>query len=109
MLKRADFSDDVLGHLAVLQYVTVFVRSLSGNREAARQLFDLMDAVHNTAQHIAYPDMYRGKYLDLYYMPYDWKWGNKGVHKGEPTPLMSVYKNKDNRLLHNGCYLSKLL
>ena len=78
---------NVSGHLAVLRSATTYARSICKNESIDRQeQWDLMDAIHNTAQHIEKDLWKEEEYLAMYYEPYDKKWGNQRLN------LMLVYK-----------------
>lgn len=53
-------------------------------------IHDLMDAIHNTTEHIEKDYWNDEDYIAMYYLPYDKQWGFKGL------VLIDVYKKACN-------------
>ena len=81
---------NISAHLKVIREATVFARNMSMRCDDLQMIHDLMDAIHNTPQHIENDFWTDEKYLEMYYSPYDKKWGSKGLSLNE------VYKEAND-------------
>jgi len=70
-----ELNNNIMGHLAVLRHAILLARRLAREPAKNDHIHDLMDAIHNTPTYIANPSMSEDEYLELYYKPYDEKWG----------------------------------
>lgn len=77
---------NISAHLEVIREATVFARYMCMKCDDLQMIHDLMDAIHNTAQHIEKDFWKDDEYLEMYYSPYDKQWGSKGLS------LIKVYK-----------------
>ncbi len=86
-LKSPDIKlKNISAHLKVIREATVFARNVSMTCDDLQIIHDLMDAIHNTPQHIEKDFWTDDKYLEMYYSPYDKQWESKGLS------LVKVYK-----------------
>lgn len=79
-------------HLKVMSEAIIFARYLTGKANNIHQLADLLDAIHNSAEHIQKPICKNSEYVSLYYESYDKKWSKSGIS------LVEIYKSIDPSL-----------
>lgn len=70
---------NISAHLKVIREATVFARYMCMKSESLPIIHDLMDAIHNTTEHIEQDFWKDEEFLKMYYSPYDKKWGSKGL------------------------------
>lgn len=81
---------NISAHLQVIREATVFARYKCINNDNLQMIHDLMDAIHNTTEHIEKDYWKDEDYISMYYLPYDKQWGSKGL------VLIDVYKKACN-------------